>query len=103
MFIFKHVTPYIYNLYNINANHGITLFIISKKAYHDMRDLNNKIVAKNNFLNLTPYFKEFTSSDKYTELADLISCDQEIVLAQIYSYKEDIQSCSQDIKNEFDL
>ena len=34
MFIFKHVTPYIYNLYTLNANHGITLFIISKKAYH---------------------------------------------------------------------
>lgn len=41
MFIFKFVTPYVYNLFNINANHGITLFIVSKKAYIDMKEFYN--------------------------------------------------------------
>lgn len=65
MFIFKHVTPYIYNLYNLHANHGITLFIISKKAYHEMKQLNNFIKARKNFMNLKPYFQDFTQSVKY--------------------------------------
>jgi hypothetical protein len=37
MFIFKFVTPNFYTLYNIPANHGIAMFITSKKAYHDMK------------------------------------------------------------------
>jgi hypothetical protein len=37
MFIFKFVTPLINNLMAINANHQITLFVLSKKAYHQMK------------------------------------------------------------------
>lgn len=103
MFIFKHVTPYIYNLYNLNANHGIALFVISKKAYHEMKQLNAYIRARQNFMNLNPYFNEFTQSNKYKELGELIASDQEIIMAQIWSYKEDIQYCSQEIKQEFDV
>ena len=44
MFIFKYVTPYVFNFYNINANHLITLFIISKKAYHDMKAFNKFLI-----------------------------------------------------------
>ena len=32
-----------------------------------------------------------------------MASDQEIILAQIWSYKEDIQYCSQEIKQEFDV
>ena len=56
MFIFKYVTPYIYNLYTLNANHGITLFIISKKAYHEMKQLNYYIKSRQNFMKLSPFF-----------------------------------------------
>ena len=33
MFIFKFVCPFVPNFYNIKANHGIALFVMSKKAY----------------------------------------------------------------------
>lgn len=33
MFIFKFVSPYISSFYYIKANHGIAMFILSKKAY----------------------------------------------------------------------
>ena len=33
----------------------------------------------------------------------MIASDQEIIMAQIWSYKEDIQYCSQEIKQEFDI
>ena len=68
MFIFKYVTPYIYSFNEINANHGITLFIISKKAYHDMKRFNADIRSRNNVLKLNPYFAEFINSDKYREI-----------------------------------
>ena len=56
MFIFKYVTPYVYSFFSIKANHGITLFVISKKAYHDMKKFSNNIKSKTNFLKLNPYF-----------------------------------------------
>ena len=65
MFIFKYVTPYIYNFYEINANHGITLFVISKKAYHDMKEFNRLLRDKINFMKLSPYFNEFIANPKY--------------------------------------
>jgi hypothetical protein len=103
MFIFKYVTPYIYSFYDINANHGITLFIISKKAYHDMKRFNADIRARTNLLKLAPYFPEFVSSPKYSEIEEITGTDLEIILAQICTYKEDIQYCSGDVKREFDI
>lgn len=56
MFIFKFVTPHINNLMNIKANHQITLFILSKKAYHQMRTFHQHVKAKTNFMKLAPHF-----------------------------------------------
>lgn len=103
MFIFKFVTPYIYNLFNIKANHGITLFILSKKAYHQMKNFHSYVKSKTNFLKLAPYFEEFIKSPKYTALIETTKSDIELILAQIYTYQEDIQYCSADIKKEYDV
>jgi hypothetical protein len=37
MFIFKFVCPHVDKLSRIKANHGISLFIMSKKAYIDTK------------------------------------------------------------------
>jgi hypothetical protein len=37
MFIFKYIAPYIFGLGEIKANHGISLFIMTKKAFMDMK------------------------------------------------------------------
>ena len=68
-----------------------------------MKQLNAYIKGRQNFMNLNPYFNEFTQTPKYKELAELITSDQDIIMAQIWSYKEDIQYCSQEIKQEFDI
>ena len=39
MFIFKFIAPYVQFFYNIKANHGIALFVMSKKAYLDLKKL----------------------------------------------------------------
>lgn len=38
MFIFKFVVPYMNTIVKFKANHGIALFITSKKAYIDMKN-----------------------------------------------------------------
>lgn len=103
MFIFKYVTPYIYSFFSINANHGITLFVISKKAYHDMKKFLAYITSKTNFLKLDPYFKDFTANPKYREIEDIVKGDLELITAQIFTYKEDIEYCSAEVKREFDI
>jgi hypothetical protein len=37
MFIFKFVVPYMNTILKYKANHGIALFITSKKSYIDMK------------------------------------------------------------------
>lgn len=56
MFIFKFVTPYIISIYKIRANHEITLFILCKKAYHQMKAFYHFVKTKSNFMKLAPYF-----------------------------------------------
>lgn len=75
MFIFKFVTPYIYNLYKIKANHEINLFILSKKAYHDMKSFVHHVKNKTDFLKLGQYFNDFTKSAKYQAIFDVANSD----------------------------
>ena len=103
MFIFKFVSPYIYNLYAIKANHGITLFILSKKAYHDMKSFVTHMKSKTDFLKVGQYFNQFAKSPKYQGIFDIVNSDLEIIMAQLSCYKEDIQYCSNDIKREYDI
>lgn len=37
MFIFKYIAPYVFGLSDIKANHAISMFIMTKKAYIDMK------------------------------------------------------------------
>ena len=37
MFIFKFISPYIYSLHGFYANHGLPMFISSKKSYLEMK------------------------------------------------------------------
>lgn len=53
MFIFKFISPFIPNFYNIKANHGIAMFILSKKAYLDMKKL-HKDMSENKNIFLVP-------------------------------------------------
>jgi uncharacterized protein with PQ loop repeat len=57
MFIFKFISPYIYSLYGIKANHGITMFIASKKSYLQMKEFYALLTKRVNFLKLNPYFE----------------------------------------------
>ena len=65
MFIFKFVTPYIYSFFNLKANHEITLFILCKKAYHQMKSFLHDVKMKVNYFKLPYYFNEFTNNQKY--------------------------------------
>jgi hypothetical protein len=103
MFIFKFVTPHINNLMAIKANHQITLFILSKKAYHQMRAFHQHVKAKTNFMKLAPHFSEFTKSSKYEALIETTMSDIDLIFAQIYSYQLDIPYCSKEVEKEFDI
>jgi len=41
----------------IGANHDVTLFILSKKAYVEIARLSRFIEQRKNFMNFNPYFK----------------------------------------------
>ena len=56
MFVFKFITPYVMNFHQIKANHGIALFIMSKKAYLDLRQLYNSMKEKRNIFKFPKYF-----------------------------------------------
>lgn len=99
MFIFKFLTPYIISIYKIHANHEITLFVLCKKAYHQMKAFYHFVKTKSNFMKLAPYFTEFTKSQKYNSLIDTLASDVDTIMAQMTVYRYDIVSCSKDIRN----
>lgn len=76
MFIFKFVSPFIPNFYNIKANHGIAMFILSKKAYLEMKKFHKDITDKKNIFNVLKYFNEFSNSQVYKNLVNQIASDK---------------------------
>lgn len=48
MFIFKFVVPFMNTIVKFKANHGIALFITSKKSYIDMKRFISSIKDKKN-------------------------------------------------------
>lgn len=62
MFVFKYVAPYVSSLFEMKANHEISMFIISKKAYLDMKEFYDFVKQKKNYFKLYKYWEEFTTS-----------------------------------------
>lgn len=75
MFVFKFVAPYVANFYNIKANHGIALFVMSKKAYVDLNQLKKDMMSKKDIFNLKKFFEEFTTSTSYKNMLEYVKTD----------------------------
>lgn len=97
MFVFKFIAPYVTNFHNIKANHGISLFVMSKKAYIDLNQLYKDMLAKKNIFHFNKYFEDFTTSVTYHNIKDQVKTDLEMVQAQAVCYSIDIEMCSKDI------
>lgn len=90
MFIFKFVSPFVPNFYNIKANHGIAMFILSKKAYLEMKKFHKDLVDKKNIFNLPKHFDGFTNSSSYKNIINQLKGDTEIIQLQCLCYSGDI-------------
>lgn len=90
MFVFKFIAPYIQHFYQIKANHGIAMFIMSKKALIDMRMFMNSLLEYKNLFNLKPLFEEFCASPIYKNIISQIESDLGIIESQSASYSFDI-------------
>jgi hypothetical protein len=66
MFIFKYICPYTDTLIKFKANHGIALFITSKKAYIDMKNTLEDVKKQKNIFNLNKDWYEFSKSSIYS-------------------------------------
>lgn len=103
MFVHKFVSPYVTYFNHIKANHGIALFIMSKKAFLDIRQLGADMKARKNIFKFHQYFEEFTASLTYKNILDQVLSDQEMAQIQTISYSSDIDMCSKAISAEFDV
>lgn len=84
MFIFKHIISNITAIQKkVRANHSITLFIISKKAYLDIKAFYLCLTNNKNILPFDSYFEEFTHSNQYKEIIELIESDISLIRLQL--------------------
>lgn len=67
MFVFKFVNPHFEHYSRVKANHSTAMFILSKKAYLDLKALRYNIIGEKNIFNLA-YFKEFLVSPVYKDI-----------------------------------
>lgn len=75
MFIFKFVSPFVPSFFTIKANHGISMFVLSKKAYLEMKKFYKDIVDKKNIFNFPKHFDAFVNSPAYKNLITQIKGD----------------------------
>ena len=79
MLVMKHgVTP-IYQLETLPISHHLYAFLLCKKAYLDMNALHNAMTNKANIFNLKDVWKEFTESNEYRRLRELVRSDKELI------------------------
>ena len=90
MFIFKFISPFVSNFHNIKANHGIALFILSKKAYLEIKTFYKDIKDRKNIFNFQKYFPDFLNNGIYSSLAKQVKNDLEIIEVQTTCYSADI-------------
>jgi hypothetical protein len=87
MFIFKEMVPCILRIYNkLHANHAITLFIICKRAYHDICFYADQLSKGENFLKVGEYFNDFLSSKQYHDIIELVESDCSLIQLQTREY-----------------
>ena len=79
MFVFKFISPYIPKFYHVKANHGIALFIMSKKALLEMRGLLSNLLERRNIFKLKPLFEDFSISQTYKNIVSQIESDLGII------------------------
>lgn len=75
MFIFKFISPFVSNFHNIKANHGIALFILSKKAYLEIKSFYKDIKDRKNIFNFPKYFPDFLNTGIYNSLTNQVKND----------------------------
>lgn len=71
-FAYKYVLPHINPLSKLPINHANYTYIICKKALHDFILLNELVLKKCNFISLSPFFEEFTKSEAYSDIVEMI-------------------------------
>lgn len=56
MFVFKFISPYIPSFQHIKANHGIAMFVMSKKAFLELKAFLDAIEKTQNIFKLPAPF-----------------------------------------------
>lgn len=102
-FVFKFIAPYVSKFGQVKANHGIAMFIISKKAFIDMKQFRRSLEKRENIFKIKNFFEDFTNSQIYQNLLKQVESDIEIIQVQAICYSSDIEICSNQIKAEFDM
>lgn len=55
-FVFKHISPHIAQILKMPVIHANYVYILCKKAYHDLLKFDKAIESKENIMKLQPYF-----------------------------------------------
>lgn len=105
MFIFKEMVPCILRIYKkVHANHIITLFILCKRAYHDLARLAKQLANGENLSPRTAYFSHFLASRHYREVREQVESDCALIRMQTHEYCLILpQSLNEPTRRELDL
>ena len=89
-FVFKFIAPYISRFGDIKANHGISLFMVSKKAYIDMKAFHASLQKNENIFKFKEFFEDFNTSLIYKNIVNQVRADLELIQVQCMCYSADI-------------
>lgn len=90
--------------HKVHANHAITLFIISKRAYHDILLFEKQLNHGENFIGKPTFFKDFLNSKQYKEITEQVQSDCDLIQLQTQEYSKILpSSLNEPTRRELDL
>lgn len=103
MLTLKHgITP-IYELQMLPISHHLYAFLMCKKAYLEMSQLLTAIVNKANVFKIADYWAEFTSSEQYSRLFELLKTDNEMIYNYAANFLPEVKTKNPSITAELNL
>ena len=103
MLTIKYGISLIFELQSLPFNQNLYAFLISKRAYLEIRDFANNLKQRKNFFNFQIYAQEFFNSREYHEIYKQISADFDFIAMYANSFMHEVNTNNPDIKRELTL
>ena len=103
MLTIKYGISLIFEMQNLAFDQNLYAFLISKRAFLEIRDLRSNLREKRNLFNLKAYLQEFYNSDQYSEILKQVNNDYDFISIYAASFMSEVRSKNPQVTKHLSL